>query len=97
MTRKQKLRDNRLQKAYDISADDYHIMFENQNGRCAICNKDFSFVIKNLNVDHDHITRKVRGLLCNKCNLGLGQFKDDPKLLLKAADYVKSYRVIRSL
>jgi hypothetical protein len=93
MTKKQKSRDNRLQKSYELSLDDYHIMFENQGGKCAICQKDFSFVKKNLNVDHDHTTGRVRGLLCSKCNLGLGQFKDDPKLLLNAADYIKSYTI----
>jgi hypothetical protein len=45
---------------------------------------------KNLDVDHCHRTGKIRGLLCNSCNQGLGLFKDDEKIMKQAADYLKS-------
>ena len=51
---------------------------------CVICGSDEPLV-----VDHDHKTGKVRGMLCNHCNRGLGHFRDDPELLEFAAQYVR--------
>lgn len=62
--------------------------FENQNKRCKICNRGETN--KFLAVDHCHKTGKFRGLLCQKCNTGLGQFSDDTALLERAAKYLKS-------
>ena len=50
---------------------------------CTICGSN-----SNLVVDHDHKTNKIRGMLCNRCNQGLGQFKDDPMLLEVARIYL---------
>lgn len=52
---------------YDLSQDEYVAMLERQNYQCAICHQEVKLV-----VDHNHDTGKVRGLLCNICNLGLG-------------------------
>jgi len=62
-------------------------MYEEQDGKCFICKKKSS---KNLAVDHCHKTNNVRRLLCSECNTGLGLFYDDPKLLLKAAEYLQT-------
>lgn len=65
----------------------YQYMLENQNGVCAICsNVDKSG--RALAIDHDHKTGFVRGLLCGSCNRGLGLFRDNPEILLKAAKYL---------
>ena len=50
---------------------------------CVICGSEEALV-----VDHDHLTGKVRGMLCNHCNRGLGHFKDSPMLLEFAAQYL---------
>jgi len=83
-------------KKYGISITDYERMFTQQNGVCAICRRpernENRYGLLSLSVDHDHKTGKVRGLLCQDCNRGLGQFKDDPVLVRSAADYLERSR-----
>ncbi len=57
---------------------------KNQNGVCAICLKQ-----KDLVPDHNHLTKTSRALLCTNCNFGLGNFKDDPVILVNAIKYLK--------
>lgn len=73
-----------LKKNYGITIDDYNRMYAEQHGSCVICRKSFPV----LDVDHNHETGKVRGLLCKKCNKGLGHFDDQPVLLFSAIDYL---------
>ncbi len=63
-------------------------LYEEQNNSCAICKKTIS--LKRLEVDHNHKTRKLRGLLCHKCNLLLGYAKDNLKILQNAMNYIKN-------
>jgi hypothetical protein len=80
-----KRHDSEFRQKYGIGLHQYQTILEEQNGVCYICGeKDF----RNLAVDHDHATGKVRRLLCTSCNTGLGKFKDNPDLLRKAAEYV---------
>lgn len=65
----------------------YQYLHDIQAGKCAICG--IKPQNKALAVDHDHESFKVRGLLCGSCNGGLGFFKDNPKLLMKATRYLK--------
>jgi hypothetical protein len=80
-------------KKYGITPDQYIQMMFDQNGLCAICEGPETHLIKGklplLAVDHDHETGKVRGLLCSRCNNGIGHFKDSPTLLQRAASYVE--------
>ena len=80
--RKDKIREYNLKRKYNITDTQYNELLVRQNDSCAVClksetSKDKSQNIKPLSVDHDHITGKVRGLLCNNCNRGLGNFNDD--------------------
>lgn len=84
-------KDKFLRDLYGITIEDYERMFTEQAGRCAICGThDFGAKhAKHFPVDHCHTTGRVRGLLCHSCNLGLGQFKDDPARLVSAIEYLK--------
>lgn len=81
-------RQTRLRQLYGMTLEDYDRMFVAQNGVCRICRKS-CVVHRHLCVDHDHATGKVRGLLCTRCNQGIGKLLDDPVLLRVAADYLE--------
>lgn len=81
---------NQLKYNYGLSMKDFSEMLNIQNGVCMICKKVCSSG-QRLSVDHDHKTGKNRGLLCRKCNSGLGLFGDSVELLQKAIDYLKFY------
>lgn len=81
---------------YGIDNDTYLAMRAGQGDQCAICRIDFAPEnVKhgrnsNCVVDHCHDTNKVRGLLCPRCNAGLGQFRDNPDFLRSAIEYLKA-------
>ena len=78
------------QKKHGISLVEYNELFERQEGKCAICGiHEDQLSKKGLAIDHDHVTNKVRGLLCGNCNRALGFFKDDIEILKKAVDYLQ--------
>jgi hypothetical protein len=79
----------RRKAIYGLNAEDYDQMLSRQNGACAICKLTFQ---ETPCVDHCHATHVVRGLLCTKCNIGLGNFNDDPSLLRAAAAYLEAAR-----
>ena len=67
----------------------YEIAYKEQGGICAICGLPERVKNKKLSLDHCHHSGRLRGLLCNRCNTGLGSFKDSPLLLRKALKYLK--------
>lgn len=85
--RKGKWLSVQMKAKHGITLDEYNAMLAAQNGRCAIC-----FALpekKRLSIDHCHATLKIRGLLCAPCNHALGFFKDEPKRLREAANYLE--------
>lgn len=88
-------RRHHLKKKYGISLDDYEEMFLRQRGLCAVCEKPQSkkrrgrVIVKRLSVDHCHVTGIVRGLLCDKCNVGIGLLGDSSQALRKALNYLE--------
>ena len=84
-SRKKSYKKHRIKKEYGLNWDQYLQLIKKFNNQCGICGgKDHI----DLSVDHNHVTGKVRGLLCNNCNNGLGRFKDSESLLKKAIDYL---------
>jgi hypothetical protein len=79
---------NNLRK-YKITYETYKQMFYTQNGRCAICNRHQDSFKRLLSVDHNHVTQKVRSLLCDNCNSILGHSKENIEILNKVIDYLK--------
>lgn len=77
----------KLKRDYNLTLEQYNQMFVDQNGVCDICKENPSKG-KQLCVDHDHNTGKVRGLLCNNCNFGIGFLKDSINNLSEAIKYL---------
>lgn len=70
--------------------DDAKKIWIHQSRRCAICEKSVNF--KDINIDHNHKSGVVRGILCSKCNLGFGQFCDNKHVLERAIEYLEEDR-----
>ena len=79
----------RAEKAitYGLSPQEYIDMYKKQDGKCAIC-KEIPSTKRGLHVDHCHETKKVRGLLCHGCNIGIGNFKHNTHLIKTAIEYL---------
>jgi hypothetical protein len=80
---------NNLSSFYGMTLEQWDLLVMDQLGRCAICDQHCELV-----VDHCHVSGNVRALLCGTCNVGLGQFKDDPVRLRAAADYIERHRAL---
>lgn len=74
-------------KLYGMQPGEYDTMLALQDGRCAICGR--APYDRPLDVDHDHVTKRVRGLLCRQCNSGIGKLQDSVELLMKAVKYLE--------
>ena len=81
-----------LKYLYGMTHEDYSRMYNEQLGGCAICGKGIPSTWKiGVHIDHDHNTGKVRGLLCQNCNVGLGNFKENTNTLLSACEYLNCH------
>lgn len=78
-----------LKRYYGLTLESYNQMFNEQHGCCKICGIHQRFFERRFDVDHCHTTKKIRGLLCIKCNRGLGLFQDSKEILKKALDYLE--------
>lgn len=85
--RERSLRD-RYKYKYGITIEQKQVMLNSQCGKCEICNKEIAF--SQAKVDHSHITGAVRGILCNKCNSGLG-YLESKDFIKKARKYIDKY------
>jgi hypothetical protein len=96
-----------LKREFGMTLEEYQAIHAEQGGVCAICRKpettrpnprtirEGTPAARSLAVDHCHTSGQIRGLLCASCNNGLGRFKDNPDLLVAAAEYLRSWANVR--
>lgn len=88
------MRNYDLMKSYSITHDEYSSILLSQGGKCAICEIKESDLVgrkKYLCVDHNHKTGQIRGLICDKCNRGIGLLQDSIDVLQKAIVYLNTH------
>ncbi len=82
-----------MSQRFGVTLKEYQEKLVSQHGVCAICGKPetstFNGKLRNLSIDHNHITKKPRGLLCNDCNVMLGWAHEDVSILLNAVKYLE--------
>lgn len=92
-------RERMLLSRRGITVKEFNVMLHSQDGKCCVCGVSQADVKEHFSVDHDHTCcvgenscgQCIRGLLCNRCNSGLGHFNDSKELLRSAADYLEKY------
>lgn len=82
-------KDSYLKNEYGVSLEWYKEMYASQGGLCAICGRFH----EELNIDHNHKTNVIRGLLCDKCNWGLGMLDENPDYFIKAIEYIRKWDI----
>jgi hypothetical protein len=83
----EKRKEKAMKANYGITLEQYNTMWKLQKESCGICGAKETKG-KGFHIDHDHKTGKVRGILCNQCNLGLGHFNDNVAKMLLAIEYL---------
>jgi Recombination endonuclease VII len=81
-----------LKRTFGITPAEYDRQLAVQGGKCAICGKpEQESRHQKLCIDHNHVTRQLRALLCFSCNVAIGMFEDNPVRLEKAAAYIREH------
>ena len=85
-------RERQLRRRYRMFLEDYDRILAEQNGGCGVCGIKIRGV---LNVDHNHVTGQVRGLVCNRCNLVVGMFESPTDVIAQVAGYLAEHNYNR--
>lgn len=88
--RRKIIKRRHLLQRYGLTYEDFETMLVGQHDKCRICLKTFD-PKRTPAVDHDHITGKVRGLLCSRCNTGIGLLAEDPFILSRVWAYLRHH------
>jgi hypothetical protein len=81
-----------LWKHYRIRESRYAEMFDAQEGNCACCGINQSLLKRRLSVDHNHLTKEIRGLLCDNCNPAVGYVKESVARCEQIIEYLKKFK-----
>lgn len=88
-------RKTNMKLKYGLEWDSYVKKYNEQEGKCDICFTFMDFnggsASQSPHIDHNHVTGEVRGLLCTRCNMGIGYFREDKMALAKAIEYLKKW------
>lgn len=87
-SKKEYHKNYRLNSKYGLTLEQFDQMYEDQQGKCAICSVDVP--TNKICVDHNHTTGQVRQLLCHNCNVILGHAFEDPTILMKCVEYLNA-------
>jgi hypothetical protein len=79
----------RVKHRYGISQAEFKAILKKQNEACALCDKPLKLKSKSVHIDHCHNSKVVRGVLCAKCNVGIGRFGDNTEGVLRALAYLE--------
>lgn len=82
---------SRLKRMYGMTPECRDRIFRSQDGRCRICNCKITLDQFGHAIDHNHVTGKVRGILCPGCNTGIGLFRENTEALLAAIAYIEEH------
>ena len=85
---RQKARERAIRRRYDIGPEEYRALLKRSGGRCDICQELLAHNTKFIHVDHSHETGRIRGILWQACNAGLGHFRENPAYLRAAIEYL---------
>lgn len=91
---KKRVQYNRAKKAF-FPPDLFDERLAAQNGVCAICGAEEAGGRGQFHADHDHATNTPRGVLCHRCNIALGHFRDNPEILQSAIEYLNKYLEVK--
>jgi hypothetical protein len=84
-------RQRKRLRRYGLTIEQYDDIVCRQNNRCGVCRCSLAEIeSKRIHIDHCHVTGRVRGVLCEQCNLGIGKFKENAEALARAAEYLQS-------
>ena len=88
-SRTEQYRRYNLMRYYGVTPEDWDAMFEQQGGRCALCNAEQCPTGRRFAVDHDHETGDVRGLLCYRCNAFVAMAEETPERRIRLDEYLE--------
>ena len=94
---KPQIRRYHLRQKFDVDSELYELLYREQGGICAVCGStNPGKGRKYFSIDHDHKTDRIRGLLCNTCNVAIGALRDDIDLLRAAIAYLAKHSGVLS-
>lgn len=84
--------ENNLRNRFGVGRNFVDELWESQAGVCDICAEPLARRMGGYALDHNHATGQLRGLLCNPCNVGIGNFREEPKIFAAALAYLEQHR-----